>query len=34
VRDLWERSEIGERDGFFDRTLAPHACALLRVSFD
>jgi len=34
VRDLWERGEIGERDGFFDRTLAPHACALLRVSFD
>ena len=33
VRDLWQRSDIGERDGWYDRTLAPHACALVTVRF-
>src|SRR4051812_44680810 len=33
VRDVWERSDLGERDGWYVRTLAPHACALLKVSF-
>src|SRR5919204_3284387 len=32
VRDLWERADVGERDGYDDRTLAPHACSLLKVS--
>jgi alpha-galactosidase len=33
VRDVWERADVGERSGFYDRTLDPHACALLRVRF-
>src|SRR5213593_4039261 len=33
VRDLWERADVGERDGYYDRTLAPHACALVKVAF-
>ena len=33
VRDLWERADVGERSGFYDRTLEAHACALLKVRF-
>ena len=33
VRDVWERADVGERAGFYDRTLEPHACALLKVRF-
>lgn len=33
VRDLWERADLGDHDGWYLRTLAPHACALLRVVF-
>ena len=33
VRDLWERADIGERGGYYDRTVEPHAAALLKVSF-
>ena len=33
VRDLWQRSDIGRRDGWYDRTLAPHASALVKVRF-
>jgi alpha-galactosidase len=33
VRDLWARSDIGPRDGWYDRTLEPHACALVKVTF-
>jgi alpha-galactosidase len=33
VRDLWERSDLGDHDGWYVRTLAPHACALLKVAF-
>src|SRR6185503_4940344 len=33
VRDLWERHDVGERDGWYDRTLEPHACALVKVTF-
>ena len=33
VRDLWERADIGGSDGYYDRSLDPHACALLKVAF-
>jgi alpha-galactosidase len=33
VRDLWDRADVGERDGWYDRTLEPHACALVKVTF-
>jgi alpha-galactosidase len=33
VRDLWRRSDIGSRDGWYDRTLAPHASAMVKVAF-
>ena len=33
VRDLWQRADIGRRDGWYDRTLEPHACALVKVRF-
>ena len=33
VRDLWQRSDVGPRDGWYDRTLEPHACALVKVTF-
>jgi len=33
VRDLWERADIGERSGYYDRTIAPHACAMLKATF-
>ena len=32
VRDAWERADVGPRDGWYDRTLAPHAAALLKVT--
>jgi len=33
VRDLWERQDLGAHDGWYLRSLAPHACALLKVAF-
>ena len=33
VRDLWARADLGQHDGWYLRTLAPHACALLKVAF-
>jgi alpha-galactosidase len=33
VRDLWERADIGERDGYYDRMLEAHASALVKVAF-
>lgn len=32
VRDVWERADVGVRDGWSDRTLAPHSAALLRIT--
>jgi alpha-galactosidase len=32
LRDLWERADIGECDGWYVRTLAPHASALVKVA--
>jgi alpha-galactosidase len=33
VRDLWSRADLGGHDGWYLRSLAPHACALLKVAF-
>ena len=33
ARDLWERADLGVRDGWYERTLAPHACALVKATF-
>ena len=33
VRDLWARADLGDHDGSYERALAPHACALLKVAF-
>ena len=33
VRDLWRRADVGVRDGWYDQTLEPHACALVKVRF-
>jgi alpha-galactosidase len=33
VRDLWSRTDLGDHDGWYLRSLAPHACALLKVAF-
>ena len=33
VRDLWARVDLGDHDASYERTLAPHACALLKVMF-
>ena len=33
VRDLWARTDLGEHDGWYVRTLASHACLLLKVIF-
>ena len=32
VRDLWERQDIGERAGYYDRTIEPHACAMIKAT--
>ena len=33
VRDLWARADLGDHAGGYERTLSPHACALLKVEF-
>ncbi len=32
VRDLWERRDIGNFQGYFDALIAPHGCGLFKIS--
>jgi hypothetical protein len=32
ARDLWAMGEVGLKNGVIERELAPHGCALLRLS--